>query len=569
MKLFHGSPNLFDRFDAAKSETGPASAENGFGINLSDGREIPWEHANGMANGPGVIYSVEIDDAHLRDDWLISNKAIGQNKYDRIVAGSAGHPSADAAADLRKYLTPESTGSEVFALAGLRYPRNTEFIAGCGIGGFHRVGESTFVVFRPDQLSPLQIDQVIGEFPEAAAAHQAQMETGVFQLPAGEPPPVAPTPNVAVDPVVAPPATPAPVASADAGGPRNFRSEELGAAARRVGLLNDAAVGRAFDDLSAALTQGRWLDPAGSGFDARNATGLAVQRLINDKGADDDHWSGRETFKRVRDSLSDHPDVQAKVVALEDALQASVSGIRPKREEPGPAGQDKSAEGGSSHVEATAKSLEAKPVETSVPHRENAIHGGHVAGAQSAVGIGLDLADGNYAKAAQGAVTAAATSQTGLELIGKGLSSAFHVAGNFAKHVPILGAAVTVGFVGIEVAGDMIDGNYGKAAAATLAGTGEAIVNGTGAGLFGGGDAAREAVRFAVGQVAGERYQPDESGLRQMTEQAGDMIARYTRTDPGNKSTIRPVFTAKVEGQPAPAATTIAAPKQDLSYGPR
>ena len=158
MKLYHGSSELFDRFDSTVSEEGMGRSENGFGINLSDSRHIPWEYANGERGGPGVIYEASINDRVFHDTWLIFGQPIGQEKYDKIISGLDKHPNADTAGYLRMRLKPTSTGFDVMGLARLDTAQGARFIAECGIGGFHN-GE-TFVVFKPEQLSPLKIESV-------------------------------------------------------------------------------------------------------------------------------------------------------------------------------------------------------------------------------------------------------------------------------------------------------------------------------------------------------------------------------------------------------------------------
>lgn len=101
----------------------------------------------------------------------------------------------------------------------------------------------------------------------------------------------------------------------------------------------------------------------------------------------------------------------------------------------------------------------------------------------------------------------------------KGASLIAKEGGEFAlKRVPLIGGLVTAGFAAVAAGRYAWAGEYGRAGAELGTGLVEGVVNTTGLGLIGAGDAAREAIRLGVSEVAGEEYAPDKSGLRTIIE---------------------------------------------------
>ncbi|TAL28299.1 MAG: hypothetical protein EPN97_14875 [Alphaproteobacteria bacterium] len=146
--------------------------------------------------------------------------------------------------------------------------------------------------------------------------------------------------------------------------------------------------------------------------------------------------------------------------------------------------------------------------------------------------VGLDIAQGHYGQAMVGAsmqvglnpntykAAATLTAETGS--VAKSL-------GFIAKKVPLLGAAVTLGFVAYEVGSNIYDGNYTKAVTAAGAGAAETLGSVVG---FGVGDLAREGVREAIVQTSGEAYAPNKSGLRSLIETGVDVGSKALNGDP-------------------------------------
>jgi hypothetical protein len=157
---------------------------------------------------------------------------------------------------------------------------------------------------------------------------------------------------------------------------------------------------------------------------------------------------------------------------------------------------------------------------------------GRAGKAVGAADVAMSIAEGNYGTAVVSIGQQAALSQETVSAAAKLTKSVVPVAkalGQFAKRVPVIGAAVTLGYVGYEVGKNLYEGNKGKAAAAAAAGTAEIAGNLVG---FGVGDVAREAVREGVVQGAGEEYAPDKSGLRTLGERAVELGSKYVETKP-------------------------------------
>ena len=156
----------------------------------------------------------------------------------------------------------------------------------------------------------------------------------------------------------------------------------------------------------------------------------------------------------------------------------------------------------------------------------------HAGNAVGVVGAAVNLAQGNIA----GAAADLATSNTGLNAIGKGLNAAataekavpilklFGKAGlAMLKRLPMIGAVVTTAVVAEKVGEHVFKGEYKKATAEAAAGGAESLGNTVG---FGVGDAAREAVRGGLKAVGGDAYEAEKSGLRQLGETAIDMTEK-------------------------------------------
>jgi hypothetical protein len=97
--------------------------------------------------------------------------------------------------------------------------------------------------------------------------------------------------------------------------------------------------------------------------------------------------------------------------------------------------------------------------------------------------------------------------------------------GNVGKHIPVVGAVVTAGFVAYEVGTALAEGNRGKAASALAAGTTELVVNGVGGGLFGASDLARQAVVEGIVAAGGERA--NDAYLVSVGKRAVDVGSRF------------------------------------------
>lgn len=219
----------------------------------------------------------------------------------------------------------------------------------------------------------------------------------------------------------------------------------------------------------------------------------------------------------------------------------------PKPPRPVPAAADKTPD---THKPATAEKPSA--------HAPDAPEGGHARGAQAKLGraagraqMAVDVASGNYAAAATSAATEIALNAKTYEAAAELTASIAPVAkavGFVGKRVPVVGAAVTAGFVLWEAASYALEGKFGKATAALGAGAAETAGNLIG---FGAGDAAREAVRGVVIAAAGDEYAVNKSGLRQLGEGAIDVGSKFVSGTPG----------ATPEEKKTTSATAAARPK--------
>lgn len=148
----------------------------------------------------------------------------------------------------------------------------------------------------------------------------------------------------------------------------------------------------------------------------------------------------------------------------------------------------------------------------------------HASRGVGVAGVAVDVASGNYTSAAVGAVMEVAqddrVQKTMIETALEQSGNVARVFGQAAKRTPLVGTVVTGGYVLYEAGGYALDGEWGKAAAATTAGLAEAGGNIVG---FGVGDAAREMVRGGIIATAGDEYAVEKSGLRQLGEAAIDV----------------------------------------------
>lgn len=146
---------------------------------------------------------------------------------------------------------------------------------------------------------------------------------------------------------------------------------------------------------------------------------------------------------------------------------------------------------------------------------------------QGAADVALSLAEGHYGDAAVSTTQQVAMNETTWKAVaeaGKDIAAVSKVAGQFAKKIPVIGAVVTAGYVAYEVGSDTYQGEYGRAGSAFVAGAAEAGGNLAGLGV---GDAAREGVRETIHHTAGEKYMPDESGLRSLSAKTMDMASKF------------------------------------------
>jgi hypothetical protein len=146
-----------------------------------------------------------------------------------------------------------------------------------------------------------------------------------------------------------------------------------------------------------------------------------------------------------------------------------------------------------------------------MPDKENAGGSNRVANVYRGVGatnIATQLAQGNYGWAAIATTVNLALDSKTYEAAGKLAKNIAPVAkaiGNVGKHIPVVGAVVTAGFVAYEVGSAIADGKMGKAGAALAAGVTEMAVNASGLGVFGVSDLARQAVVEGIDAAGGAR----------------------------------------------------------------
>ncbi len=141
--------------------------------------------------------------------------------------------------------------------------------------------------------------------------------------------------------------------------------------------------------------------------------------------------------------------------------------------------------------------------------------------------VAISIAEGRYAEAAVSAGQQVAMSNGVWKAaadLAKSIAPVAKSVGFVAKRIPLVGGAVTAGYVMYEVGANAATGEYGKAGAALAAGAAEALGNTVG---FGVGDGAREIVRGGVIAGAGEKYAPEKSGLRRLAENGVSVGSRF------------------------------------------
>jgi hypothetical protein len=130
----------------------------------------------------------------------------------------------------------------------------------------------------------------------------------------------------------------------------------------------------------------------------------------------------------------------------------------------------------------------------------------------------LSAAEGNYAAmgvdlAMNGALDVKTVNSAAK--LTKSIAPVAKALGTFGKKIPIVGMAVTAGYVLYRVGDNAIDGNWGRAGTELVAGAGEVVGNFVG---FGAGDAAREGIRGGIVLMGGDEYAPEKSDIRLMGE---------------------------------------------------
>lgn len=306
MKLYHGSTTLFDRPSNARFKEGFANSEYGVGFNTSDYMGEAWEHADGVTNGPGVIYEFEFDEARLAN-WLVFTRPIGDAIHGRIMDNLHRLP-AERAQSLRETLTPETDGFDAFGILQGRHKNDCQFMMNCGIEGSNT--GSIYVFFSAESVPPQKIRQVVGNFPAATEALERQNATGVLSV----------DKPVKADGTIM--------------GPRkSYMSEELANAAHYIHRTGDIKLAQQFESMASILLSDEWKKPGGNGFDIRNNMGLAFQRLMRDGGRDlSDHFSGANTFTRNVEWMKRETgtaDIIAHAETIATAIKAHVQRTRP------------------------------------------------------------------------------------------------------------------------------------------------------------------------------------------------------------------------------------------------
>jgi hypothetical protein len=291
---------------------------------------------------------------------------------------------------------------------------------------------------------------------------------------------------------------------------------------------------------------------------------------------DGQHSDGFGFMGRLRNAADAKLDAQRNAILLTQAVEAGVKAqidikdqpkppkkgpqnggesggsapAAPKKPSPPPAPSSssaKSAPAGSKFAAPVAKEPVAKPpaiekpalgkpvVEKPAGNAPVAGKTGKVQGhAATAVGVaqvGLDIMEGKYGQALQGAATQVALNPNTYKAAGTLAKEGGTVAkalGFFGKKIPIVGAVVTAGFVLYEVGSNVYDGKYAKAVTAAGAGAAEALGNVVGFGL---GDAAREGVRETIVRTAGEEYAPNKSGIRTLIEGGVEVGSKFINGD--------------------------------------
>lgn len=140
--------------------------------------------------------------------------------------------------------------------------------------------------------------------------------------------------------------------------------------------------------------------------------------------------------------------------------------------------------------------------------------------------VAVAAAAGDYGHAATGAAMVVGLDQGTYKAASTLTQSVKPIAEAIAqigKRVPVVGAVVTFGFVAGEAGGHALDGNFSKAAGATVAGIGEIGGNLVG---FGVGDGIRQGIVEATKATVGEEYAARDSGIVSLGKEAYNLVTK-------------------------------------------
>lgn len=156
-------------------------------------------------------------------------------------------------------------------------------------------------------------------------------------------------------------------------------------------------------------------------------------------------------------------------------------------------------------------SAPTRPVNGTGDSKSTQPHAGvHAGKAVATANVSADIAAGHYSSAATNVAVQVGLSESFWKAGAKSAGSLAKIFGQIAKRIPLVGAAVTVGYVAYEVGNNTAEKNYKKAGTALAAGAAEIGGNFIG---FDVGDAARQGVVETAKAVGGEKLAPDDSGL--------------------------------------------------------
>ena len=170
MIAYHGSPVLFDRFDAGKIGSVNDRGANGYGIYLTDHRGIAESYAAPKWKGPdyakGFLYEVEVPDGeYLSCDWLCVDqpepvRSVLLDGIDRLAGPRAGYWKfvINDAPQMTRYYSQIGRLLHFSRLNGT--PLEPD-LAACGYVGCKKWREDwgvwEFVVFDPSDLRILSV----------------------------------------------------------------------------------------------------------------------------------------------------------------------------------------------------------------------------------------------------------------------------------------------------------------------------------------------------------------------------------------------------------------------------